>query len=410
MRRQGIRTAYIWMLFVFINTISWLLILIIPRGSFSPLILSNWFRLGDINIGLNFALNDQNWILALSLLAFNLSYFLTGIARLDVRNDPISWIFQLLMTAFAFLAIMSADLWSLVLIWTALDLLNLVFDKMITKSAGSQISYNKLIFKFLGSILLIWNVALLNTTGFNPLLSGVLASAGGYSLFFAALLHSGIFPLTLESNDSSENESKKLISTSFYITNFIVSFILVINLPAPNFSFLFSVFVNLISLIIIVFSMIQWALNKNFQRSLKFLLLGEAGSFFYLYSLGATQFLPFILALFFLSVLWMILFSHRGKILLIFSVISTFFVSGLPMTLITYGTRSYFKNGFSIGLFILIFMQIMFLLGFIKNTFNENEKFGNLDVWYQAAYLTGLFLPLLSIGAIIIEFSNIFGR
>jgi hypothetical protein len=73
------------------------------------------------------------------------------------------------------------------------------------------------------------------------------------------------------------------------------------------------------------------------------------------------------------------------------------------MTLITYGTRSYFKNEFSIGLFILIFMQIMFLLGFIKNTFNENEKFGNLDVWYQAAYLTGLFLPLLSIGAIIIN-------
>ncbi|MDP2965569.1 MAG: hypothetical protein Q8N39_05955 [Pelolinea sp.] len=403
LKKQRVRTAYIWMLLVFISLILWLLILVIPKDRFAPLILSDWFRFGEINISLRFVLNSQNWILAISLFAFNLAFFLTGIARLDVRTDLQYWIIQLVLTAFSFLAVLSADLWSVVLLWTALDLLDLVYHRTIRKEIGGITYFRKIIFKFLGSMLLIWNIAVLSKSGVNPLLEGLVASTSNTPLFLAALLHSGIFPLNAESESSIEKESGKLLKSAFGVTNFVVSFSLVFSLSAPKTPFLLSFLISLLSYSLIIISMIRWVLEKDLEESLKFLLIGEAGGFVFLYFSGNTQYLSYMLALITLSVLWLALYTHRGKNLVIFPLINIFFASGLPISLIAFGPRGFIGNEFSVGLAVLIVAQVLFLLGYLKYAFEKNEKFNDLEVWYQAAYLAGLFLPLLSVAAVIVN-------
>lgn len=401
LKKQGVRTAYIWMMLVSISLILWLLLLVFPKDRFSPLIISNWFRFGDTVISLRFALTSRNWILAISLLAFNLAFFLTGIARLNVRTDLKYWIIQLVLIALSFLAVLSADLWSVVLFWTALDLLDLVFHRIISKEIGGNTYFQKITFKFLGSMLLIWNIAALSGSGFNPLIDGLVASTSNTSLFLAAFLHSGIFPLKTEPGKNSEGESGKLLKSAFSVINFVVSFSLIISLPAPELPLLLSFFISLISYFIIISSMIHWVLNKDLEVSLKFLLIGEAGVFIFLYFSGATQYITYRLALITLSVLWLVLFTRRGKNLAVFPVINIFFASGLPISLIAFGPRGFIGSEFSLGLVVLIVMQVLFFLGYLKHVFEKNEEFNDLEVWYQAAYLAGLFLPLLSIAAII---------
>jgi hypothetical protein len=401
LKKRGVRTAYIWMLFVFISLILWLLLLFIPNNRFSPIIINDWFKFGEINISLQFALNPQNWILVLSLFAFNLSFFLTGIARLDVKNDLRRWIFQLLLLAFSFLALISADLWSVVLLWTVLDLLELAYHHFILKEVNERFYFRKFIIKSLGSILLIWNIAFLSRSGFNSLLNGIVASTPTTSIFLAALMHSGMFPLNIESKKPTEEKSSELLLTVFSVSSFVVSFSVVTSLPAPELPLAISFILSILSYLLIIFSLIQWILIKELNNSIQFLLLGESCGFIFLYFSGAIQNITYTLALLPLSILWLVLFTHRSKNLLIFPVISTFFTTGLPLSLIAFGPRGFIGNGISFGMVVLIFSQILFLIGYLKYAFEKNEKFNELEAWYQAAYLAGLFLSFLSVAAII---------
>ena len=272
---RGVRTAYIWMVLVFVSLILWLALMVIPYDRFLPIIFNDWFRFGETRISLQFALNLQNWILVLSLFALNLSFFLTGIARLDIRRDLTIWIFQLLLIAFSFLALISADLWSVVLLWTALDLLELSFHRLIINDANEKIYFRKFIIKSLGSILLIWNISSLSRSGFNPLISGIVSSSPSTSIFIASLLHSGIFPLNIESKRNAEVKSSDLLKNLFIVINFIVSFSLIANLQAPELPFALSTGLSIVIYILIIYSSMQWALKKEKFHSLQFLLLYE---------------------------------------------------------------------------------------------------------------------------------------
>jgi hypothetical protein len=100
------------------------------------------------------------------------------------------------------------------------------------------------------------------------------------------------------------------------------------------------------------------------------------------------------------------LFSHRGKKLTIFPIIITFFTTGLPFSLIAFGQRGFIGNNSFVDLFILIGMQALFLIGYLKYVFQKNDEFTNLEVWYQALYLAGLFFMLLSV--VVIIFNSFF--
>lgn len=401
LKLRGVRTAYIWMVLVFISFMLWLALMVIPYERFSPLIFNDWFKFGETRISLRFALNPYNWILVLSMFSVNLSFFLTGIARLDIRSDLTRWIFQLVLIAFSFLALISADLWSIVLFWTILDLLELSFHRLILNDANDKIYFRRYIIKSLGSILLIWNIASLSSSGLNPLINGIVSSSPNTSIFLAAFIHSGIFPLDSESKKSVEIKSSDLLKNLFIVLNFFVSFSLISNLQAPELPFILSFAISIGSYILIIFSSIQWALQKDNNYSLHFLLLYEAGVFIFLYFSGAAQYITFLLVILTISILWLLFFTHRSKSLVIFPVISTFFVTGLPLSITAFGSRGFVGNGISVGLIVFLSSQILLIYGYIKRAYAQNEKFYELEIWYQVAYLIGLFLPFLSAAAII---------
>jgi hypothetical protein len=400
-KKRGIRTAYIWMFLVFISLVLWPLILIIPKDNISPLIISNWFNISNRSINLRFSLTSQNWILAFSLLTYNLAFFLTGIARLNTKIDFPFWLIQIIFTAFSFLAILSADLWSLIIFWTALDLLDFISQKYILKKVLGTSYFRRLVFKIIGIMLLVWNISMISKTGTSLALADITNFVPNFSLFLSALLHSGIFPINIDSEKRSEEETGKLLNSFSKIISFTVSFSLIIYLPAPEMPLFVYIFTSLISYFFIFIAMIQWIFRKDLDDSLNYLLIGMASFFGYLYLSGASQFITFWLVILIISILWLFLFTHRGKQLLVFPIISTFFVSGLPLTINVLGPRGFNGNNSYIDVLILIGMNILFLVGYVKYAFQKNNKFMDLEVWYQTAYLSGLFLMLLSVALII---------
>jgi len=399
---RGVRTAYIWMVLVFISFMLWIAFIIVPYNRFSPIIFNDWFRFGETRISLQFALNPQNWILVLSMFGLNLSFLLTGLTRLDIKNDLASWVFQLFLIAFSFMALISADLWSIVLLWTAIDLLELGFHIIFLKDANEKIYFRKFIVKSIGSILLVWNIASLSRSGFNPLINGIVSSVPNTSIFLAALLHSGILPVDSESNRSISVKSSDLLKNLFIILNFIVSLSVIVNLQAPELPFVLSLSISIVAYFMIIYFSFRWAVIKDRDFSLQPILLLESGVFIFLYLYGAAHYITFILALLPISILWLALFTHRSKSLLIFPVISTFLISGLPLSLTAFGTRGFIGEGISLGLLVFLSSQIFFMIGYLNHAFVENEKFSELDIWYQVAYLVGLFIPFISAAAIIL--------
>ena len=401
LKKRGVRTAYIWMMLVFISLILWFFLLLIPYDRFSPIIINDWFKFGETSVSLRFALNPQNWILVFSLIAFNLTFFLTGIARLNVKNDLRRWIFLLLLIAFSYLAFISADFWSVVLLWTILDLIELGFYRIIIGTVEGKNYFRKYIIKSLGSILLIWNIASMSSSGFNPLINGIVSLNTTSTIFLAAILHSGIFPLITEFKLPEDDNSNEILKSVFSVLTFAVSFSVITTLPAPELPLVISFTFSLLAYLLIIFASILWITKKGLNNSLQFLLLNEAGIFIFLYFSGAAQYITYLLALLVISVLWLILFTHRARNLLVFPVISTFFATGLPLSIITFGSRGFIGNGISMGLIIMLISQTLFIFGYLKFVFEKNEKFHELEIWYQTSYLAGLFFPFMSAAAII---------
>ncbi len=402
LKTRGVRTAYIWMVLVFISFTLWIILIAFPYQKISAIIINDWFRFGETRISLQFALNSQNWILVLSLFAINLTFLLTGITRLDIKSDLANWTFQLLLTTFSFLALISANLWSLVLLWTVIDLLELGFHSVILKDTNEKIYFRKYIVRSIGSILLIWNIALISKSGSAPLINGIVASTPNTSIFLAALIHSGIFPFDPELNRSKSEKSSDLLKDFFIILNFIVSFSIITYLQAPEIPFVLSLSLSIVANILIIFSSIRWAFIREKTFSPQTLLFLVSGVIISLYLFGAAQYITFLLASIIISIMWLALFTHRSKKLSIFPLISTFLISGLPLSLNAFGSRGFIGDGFSIGLIVLLFSRILFIIGYIRFAFDENEKYNELEIWYQVAYLTGLFIPFLSAASIII--------
>jgi len=396
---RGIRTAYIWFFLVFVCLSVWLLLLLIPIDRINPLVIPNWFTIGSIPINLQFRITIQNWPLAFSIITFIFSFFLTGIARLDIRKDLSLWAIQIIFGVFSFLAILSADLWTVILFWTALDFIDIFFKLVILKTADRKLMLRSLSIRFLGSLILIWNTSSISRLGINPTLE-VLRGIGRNDLFLAALLHSGILPFQSSGIPKSDSKTENIINASIVITNFAVSSSLIIYLPSPDLFFFVNIgLIILLYILLLIFSF-SWALGTGAEYSIKNLLSLAACFISYFFIIGSDRPLIFWMNIFLLPMLMLWLYSHRSRSTRIFPALMVLLISGLPFSLNANSARGLFISGFNLSEIVLIIPHILILAGVLKRILEKGEDFHLMESWYQAVYLLGLFLPVLSIGAI----------
>lgn len=406
LRWQNWRTAHIWMILVFVSLVEWLLLILVRFENFSPLVLTDWMTIGDTPVSLLFQINSKNWPLAFSFITTIPALLLTGIARLDVRQDLKFWSAGILFLSIAFLSSLAADLWSVVILWTALDLLEVFLQLVIFNETNHTHLQRSLIVRFFGSLMLIFVTASHSTSSINPMLSG-LSESGSILIFLAAILHSGILPLRQLKTTMHLTHNESIISDLVRLVILITSFSIFIYFPKPNFSFFTSIILQIVTYLLIVriglFEVTE--IEKKSESYWQFFL---AGFIIMLYLISAN--IKFWLPALFLPSIFLLVYSHRNRSTFFFPIIMALLVSGLPYTLISFGSRAFVFEEFRIIVLWMIPLQLIFLARFLKRSLNNQKEFSDIESIYQVVYLFGLLQLILASGVISIKFNEPFQR
>lgn len=403
LRWRAVRTAYIWFFLLFICLLEWLLFALIPLERINPLIIEPWFRIGTIPINLQFQVSSQNWPIAFSILAFILAFFFTSIARLDIRRDLWLWTIELLFGAFLLLSVLAYDLWTVIILWTALDLMDIFIKLVVIKTIDRQSLLRSVTTRFFGSLLLILNTASISRLGINPGLES-LKSIDRNIFIIAALLHSGIFPFSQSSKETTHGSTENILETSLRLFIFTASLSLIIYLPSPENLFLINIGILILLFIFMGYFGYLWMMKKGSSVDISFALLLAACFSCFLYFEGSNQALSYWLPAFLFPCLFFSIYTHRSRSTIIFPALMIVLVSGLPFTLNTFGSRGLFSHGLSVADISLVIPLVLFLTGFFIRGKMKGGDFHLMESWYQAVYLIGLFLPILSAGIISIKY------
>ena len=254
-------------------------------------------------------------------------------------------------------------------------------------------------------MLLIWNIARSFRGDVNFSLD-FLSQGSGLSLFLAAFLHSGVLPLTFQI-ENNRTETDRVIQNTFKAVNFLASFFIVPYLIIPEQPLIALLVFKLIALAATMVFSYQWMISIS-STGFGYLLAAISGIIFFLLLSGSTISVAYLLLSTFFSMLWFTLFTHRGKGVYIYLGFFLLTISGLPFTIFSLGARGFLDQGLSINSLILLISYVFILTGFVNRGVEKQDNFYELEPWYQAVYLTGLFMFIFSLFVISIKsFSSV---
>ena len=397
MKKRGVRLGYVWIVLAFSGFAIWAVLLFVPFDHISPFSNLDWFRSADYRLGVNFKINQSNWAMIYTLLALHVSFLLTSTTRQDLKRDFIFWIIEAGEIALSFAILVSADLLTVILTWSTMDICGLLYKLFLCQELNMDEVFYPYIAKLLGSLLVVYNAAKLAGSGQSTMLDS-LPVASSASLFFAAILHSGILPF------KPFKESKRLTVTILDFYNFFLPFIsslfLITYLPENSFHVIGGLALRLASLIIAFYFITQWIRAKEDLKGIHDLLYSFTGmlSFRFLTSTHNDSISWFVLII--MSVNWLLIFSHRSKSLNLFSVLVLISLSGLPFSLVGYGNNAVIPELITLSAIMLIIYHILFNIGYLKILFRKKLVFEELESSYQIAYIIGLSLIVLSLGVV----------
>jgi hypothetical protein len=178
-----------------------------------------------------FRANNMALPLALSITALTLTILLTAITRSAITNS-FTWAGTLALGGVGLLAVTAGNPLTLLLVWSALDLTELITQLRSVQGAENN---EKVVISFsmraLGSGLLLWanivSVAEGSTFDFEAI-----APASGLFLVAAAGLRLGVFPLHLPY--TSESTLRRGIGTSLRLVSAVSSLSLLAHIPAGS--------------------------------------------------------------------------------------------------------------------------------------------------------------------------------
>ncbi|MBI5950765.1 MAG: hypothetical protein HY865_03845 [Chloroflexi bacterium] len=178
-----------------------------------------------------FRAEDVALPLSLSIAALTLSVLLTAITRSSITNS-LTWAGTLALGGIGLLAVTADNPLTLLLVWGALDLTELVTQ---LRSVNGPANNERVVISFstraLGSGLLLWaniiSIAQGNTFDFESIAAG-----SGLYLVFAAGLRLGVLPLHLPF--SAESTLRRGIGTSLRLVSAVSSLVLLAHIPAGS--------------------------------------------------------------------------------------------------------------------------------------------------------------------------------
>ena len=402
MKKYGARRPMVWLATAAASLVVWLLVMFIPRNQTIALNWQNWFFASGTHIGLYFQIDARNWGMIAAIMTVHVAFLFTSASKEDFGKDYIFWIAETAAIALTFAMLSAADLWSLIISWTAMDIGIWFYQLFLRKKFESSRFLRAFMFRFSGSLLLIFATARIAGGGQSLLLKDIPASTSAL-IFLAALLHSGIFPLPAP-EDEGENHASVLDFLTFLLPS-ISSLFLVTFLPNHQISFLLGIILGVGALIGVVLLVFISGRAVSETKAVYNLAVSFVLFIAYRFITKTTSGLQgwFILILVFCT--WLLLHERRGKSTILFPVLVMIFFSGLPFSLMSYGNSGILMSGFGIPALVSFGMHLYLLLIFARFIFREKADFNDLGTSSQFTYSIALFITIS--GLALIEFHTL---
>lgn len=157
-----------------------------------------WRPFADYSSPAAFRLDDRSWPYVFCLALVSWAFILTDAARLETEARPYNWALGLALTGLGMTAVMAANPITLVVIWTAVDMVE--FMMVMTTQAGRQMSAQTVTLfsvRVAGTLLVILAMLLARAQGVIPFQLNPIPPELALLMLLAAGLRLGVLPLNL---------------------------------------------------------------------------------------------------------------------------------------------------------------------------------------------------------------------
>ena len=335
------------------------------------------------------------WAFAVSLVTLSLAIIITAVAR-SPFPVPIAWAGLLILTSFGVLAVVADNPLTLVLIWAAIDLVELMTQiRFVEDPKLSERVVIAFASRAAGILILLW-ADMISAANGQVLDFRLAPPEAGLYLVIAASLRIGVFPLNLPY--PSESSIRRGFGTGLRMISAASSLILLARIPSSSVISPVTPYLLVLVLFAAVYGSWMWLRAPDELAGRPYWLIGM-GSLAIAAALRAnpTGAAAWGCALI-LSGGALFLASEQNKWLARALYVGVFGISALPFSLSATGWVGGGAN-FWLALPFLLVSHAMLIAGFIRHTQRAATRTSNedLSIWAGNVYPIGIFLLLVTI-------------
>jgi hypothetical protein len=332
--------------------------------------------------------DGTSWPYALALAALAAAVIWTSVVRAE--NDPLAWAGTLVLAAFGIFAVTAQNPLTLVLVWSAIDLVELVI--LLRSTVGEQQNQAVIISfatRVAGTAIVLWAILVAVSRG-GSLDFRFLAAPMGIYLLIASGLRLGVLPLHLPYEQ--ENNLRRGFGTTLRLVSVAASLSLLSRIPPEAIASTLLPYLLVLAGIIALYTSWLWLRASDEIVGRPFWVLGMA-SLSVAASLrgNPTGSIGWGVSLVLCGGL-IFLFSARQRSILWLPFLGLWGLSGLPFS----PSASSWLTGNQISwLYILLFLpaQALLIAGFIRHALHPGEtSLESQAKWVKVLYPTGLFI------------------
>jgi len=340
--------------------------------------------------------DELAWIFAVSLATLCLAIILTAVVRSNFPR-PINWTGTLILTSLGILAVVADNPLTLVLIWAAIDISELVAQMRVMEDPSlSERVVVAFASRAAGILVLLWagmvSIANGQVLDFREALPQV-----GLYLVLAAGLRIGVLPLHLPY--SNESTLRRGFGTGLRLISAASSLILLARIPAGSLDSPLTPYLLILTSLAAVYGGWMWLRAPDELNGRAFWLIGMSS----LAVAAALRANPVGAAAWGCAIVLtggaLFLSSESNKWLLRALFVGAWGISSLPFSLTATGWNSSLPTSWLIWLIwpFRISAQAMLIAGFIRHSQRTTTRLSNEDqpIWARNVYPIGISLLLL---------------
>jgi hypothetical protein len=386
--------GWTWLLAVSGLLVTWVFVLLSRWMELTPIRLPNWWLEEEAAYQISFQVDSIAWTYAFSLVSILLVVVITASARNLLQGRPHNWALGMTITAAGLLAIYANDPLTLILAWTLIDLLELVFMfGGLSHPRFKQMAVLSFAARSIGTLVVIIAAFASRAEGV-PLRLDQPSPEVGLALLIAAGLRLGVLPLHLPF--SRELPIRRGIGTILRLVAPASSLTLLARLPAtavpPDVAPYLLVFASLAA----VYGGFMWLNARDELSGRPYWMIALAGMAVgsvirshpeASLAWGVSLLLPGSL---------LFLYSARSLKITFIPILAFLGLTGLPFMPAASGWQGLVIPPINIPDILYLIAYAAVAAGFLRHLLEPGEPISSFETWIRVVFPAGLSILLVS--------------